>query len=167
MYDSLGNIYGSRVQIPSHSKRKGILRTRPVCFSLDQTSFNFSLFGSRRVSFLPSVFQMEIIFTYYLQSVTSFRSALISSSPVQADERSSIVVAMAGHSSDNEESAPSPISSPGMDNIQLLMDTIHQLTSDKEELQAHVGSLSQQLQQVGFNAFPIVSNYLLMLFLSN
>ena len=110
---------------------------------------------------------MEIIFTYYLQSVTSFRSALISSSPVRADERSSIVVAMAGHSFDNEESAPSPISSPGMDNIQLLMDTIHQLTSDKEELQAHVGSLSQQLQQVGFNAFPIVSNYLFMLFLSN
>ena len=92
---------------------------------------------------------MEIIFTYCLQSVTSFRGALISSSPVQTDERSTIA-SMAGHSSDNEGSlAPSPINSPsGMDNVELLVDTIHQLTSDKDELKAHVDSLSQQLQQV-------------------
>jgi len=97
---------------------------------------------------------MEIIFTY-MQSVTSFRSGLlISSSPLpdHPDGQASSVVSMAGHSSDNEESLPSsPINSPtDMDNIQLLMDTVRQMTSDKEELQAQVDSLSQQLQQVFF-----------------
>ena len=92
---------------------------------------------------------MEIIFTY-MQSVTSFRSGLLISSSPLPDGQSSSVVSMAGHSSDNEESVTSsPINSPtGMDNIQLLMDTVRQLTSDKEELQAQVDSLSQQLQQV-------------------
>jgi len=105
-----------------------------------------------RVSLPIFFFQMEIIFTY-MQSVTSFRSGLlISSSPLpdHPDGQASSVVSMAGHSSDNEESLPSsPINSPtDMDNIQLLMDTVRQMTSDKEELQAQVDSLSQQLQQV-------------------